>query len=627
MKRKITSIVGFIMAVLMSMACVSGCRLITTNNDRDMDQVVATINLNEKEEKIYKRDMVMQYLNYGYTYVQSYGYTLEQTYELIFDGLITSRIMAQGAMKVFEEENKVLNASITDVNNPERYLDEEAVVDALYNTRHSISELIESMLEAEEEKYQDAYIGDVRAVPTNATNKAVELSLDEKKEYNKEKFDISSDAAHRDAFNDIVELLKVNSLLEDASTKFDGTLESTLYYKNTYKSNLEAELLTRLEEDRSLSVRSALTFEELENEYLEALEDQKNWNNADFVTALGSASVGSPMLYSSFGSYGYVYNLLLGATSEQTSAISAIKTENPNISNEDFAKERKEILKATLVKDLRSGWVISGFDAEMRGEDFIFTGDYTFAKDKANALAFQGKVNKIKDADAEKHQSALYTVTDTTVYELDAFIDFMNGYLGGTATDNTSAYASLGDSIYGAKNLEGVSEYTAKINDMLFAFSTDSGSLNTYKGYVIKPPVDGANTEEYVATFGEAGRILLEQGEGYVIVASDYGYHVMFYSEQFSIDYSVGSLVEYLNKEAGETKTRDQWIEYYNSMVEDWEEFANENNYLYNTANSLTTAKVNNALATVERELINANRYDVSDKVVLYKDRFQDLYK
>lgn len=627
MKRKITSIVGFIMAVLMSMACFSGCRLITTNNDRDMDQVVATINLNEKEEKIYKRDMVMQYLNYGYMYVQSYGYTLEQTYELIFDGLITSRIMAQGAMKVFEEENKVLNSTITDVNNPERYLDEEAVVDALYNTRHSISDLIDSMLDKEEDKYQDAYIGDVRAIPTNATNKAVELSLDEKKEFNKEKFDISSDAEHRDAFNDIVELLKVNSLLEDATTKFDGTLESTLYYQNTYKSNLEAELLTRLEEDRSLSVRSALTFEELESEYLEALENQKNWNNADFVSALGSASVGSPMLYSSFGSYGYVYNLLLGATSEQTSAITAIKTENPNISNQDFASERREILNATLVKDLRSGWVISGFDAELRGDDFIFTGDYTFAKDKANALAFQGKVNKIKDADEEKHQPAKYTVTDTTVYELDAFIEFMNGYLGGTATDNMSAYASLGGSIYGAKNLSGVSEYSAKINEMLFAFSTDSGSLNTYKGYVIKPAVDGANTEEYVATFGEAGRILLEQGEGYVIVASDYGYHVMFYSEQFSIDYTVGSLVEYLNKESGETKTRDQWIEYYNSMVGNWEDFAKENNYLYNTANSLTTAKVNNALATIERELINANRYDVSNKVVLYKDRFQDLYK
>ena len=100
----------------------------------------------------------------------------------------------------------------------------------------------------------------------------------------------------------------------------------------------------------------------------------------------------------------------------------------------------------------------------------------------------------------------------------------------------------------------------------------------------------------------------------------------MFYSEKFGVDYSVNTLVEYLNKTSGENRTREQWITYYEDMIEDWESFKENDDYLYYSSITLTDGKVVKALAQIERELINANRYEDSDKVTIYMDRISDLW-
>ncbi len=624
MKKRFLPFLSLVLSILIGATCLSGCRLVTVDNNRDMNQVVATIKVNDREEKIYKKDLVMGYLNYGYLYVEYYGYTEEKTYNLLFDEMISSRILAQGAMKKFEEEGRIAD-STKNAYELERYVDSDGVLDAEYKTYVAINDLLDSAMPTDENKVQDTIVDTVRTAPTGATKKEAEFSIEEKKAYIAKGFDINSSADRRQAFNDVVNLLKENELL---GSGYNGTLESTDYFKNSRKNYLETELLAILEENLSLEARQALTFEALVSEYEEAYKNQSEWNNADFVNALTNASVGSPMLYSAFGSYGYVHNLLLGVSEEQTNKISAIRTDNVNLSDEDYAEKRRDILASTLVTDLRSSWVLSGYDTEINADGkLIFAGDYTFAKDKNNSLPLQGNYKMIREADTEKKTPALYTVTDLHTYQLDEFISFMDSYLGGAKMDNLSEYSALGASVYGAKSLDGVSEYKAKINELLFAFSTDDGSLNTYDGYVIKPAVDGANSEEYVKTFGDAGRILLEQGTGYVIVASDYGYHVMFYSESYNVDYSVPTLVEYLNKESGENKSADEWKSYYENLISDWENFEKEDNYLFHTANNLTSAKVTNSLERIKRDIINTNRYEESDKVVLYKNLFEDLYK
>ncbi len=622
MKKKLLGLVSLVMSVLVLCGAVSGCRLVTTDSQRDMNQVIATVNINEKDEIIYKKDLVMQYLNYGYMYVESYGYSLEQTYNLLFENLVNTTILSQGAMKKFEEEGKIVNADKAK-NDPERYLTAKEILNAKYSTHQGVNSLLDSAMEQEEAKYQDTTIGEVRTAPTNAANATVEYTDAEKQAYVDKGFDISSNEKVRAAFNTAIKVLENNELL---GKNYNGTLESTDYYKNSYKANLENEVLTLLQNRLSEQARSGLTFASIEAEYNEALEEQKEWSNAKFTESLTNASVSSPMLYSAFGTYGYVHNILLGVTDEQSAKISSIRTDNLNISNADYATKRKEILNSTLVTDLRSSWVNANYDAEVRGTELIFTGDYTFAKDKVNSLAFQGEYKEIKPANAEEKTPAKYTAVSAKTFGLNDFVAFMDGYVGGATTDNMSAYASLGDSVYRAKKLSGVTEYKEKINELLFAFSTDSGSLNTYDGYVIKPAVDGANTEEYVKTFGDAGRILLEQGEGYVIVASDYGYHVMFFSESFTVDFSAGTLVEYLNKVNGSSLDANGWATELQTLIADWEKFAERNDYLYYVASTLTDAKVNNALNEIQREMVNTNRYEESEKVTIYKDRFSDLW-
>ena len=627
MKKKFKVFISLILAVLIGSACLSGCRLVTVDNKRDMNQIVATIKVNDREEHVYKKELVMEYLNYGYLYVQYYGYTAEKTYNLLFDELVTSRILAQGAMKEFENKNLIEDNEKAPYD-LERYLDAPAILNAKYNTYLAINNLLDNAVEQSGNILQDTTAETARTVPTDAANKTIELEDGEKETYIAKGFDINSTPERREAFNSVIALLDANEL---KGAEYDGTIESTEYFERSSKDYLEAELLSLLEETFANEARRALTFEDVQANFAEAYEEQAEWSNKSFVDALSNASVGEPMLYSAFGSYGYVHNLLLGVTEEQTAKIEAIRTENPNISDEDYDIARNKVLASTLVSDLRGSWINSGYDLEeiVNGEDkkLVFTGDYTFAKDKANSLPFQGEYKMIKEADAEKKTPAKYTALDAFTYELDEFIAFMDEYLGGAKTDITANYDSVGASIYTAKALADVVEYKAKINELLFAFSTDDGSLNTYDGYVIKPAVDGANTEEYVKTFGDAGRILLEQGTSYVIVASDFGYHVMFYSEKFSTDYDVDNLVEYLNLESGLEKTEAEWKAYYEEMIEDWEAFEKEDNYLYHVVEKFTSNKITNSLERVKRDMINTNRYEESDKVILYRDVFADLIK
>jgi hypothetical protein len=70
---------------------------------------------------------------------------------------------------------------------------------------------------------------------------------------------------------------------------------------------------------------------------------------------------------------------------------------------------RKEILDKTTVKDLRSSWILSGYDGELKEDgEFIFKNDYTFAKDSANSLAFQGDVKFLAE---DHHGAKSYSVT------------------------------------------------------------------------------------------------------------------------------------------------------------------------------------------------------------------------
>lgn len=95
--RKIAVICLSVAFTLSAAACGEG--LITTNSEKDMAQVIGTVNIAGHDDfksngqyaeyadvigsinqNILKRDLVAYFLNAGSTYISSYGYTYEKTF-------------------------------------------------------------------------------------------------------------------------------------------------------------------------------------------------------------------------------------------------------------------------------------------------------------------------------------------------------------------------------------------------------------------------------------------------------------------------------------------------------------------------------------------------------------------
>ncbi|MBR5387919.1 MAG: hypothetical protein IK147_00450 [Clostridia bacterium] len=612
MKKRLIKILTLAFAVIMCFSASFGCNLVTKDNLKDMEQVVATVNIN-KEDNVYKRDVVMAYINYGYIYVQYYGYSQQRTMQLILDGLIESHIMVQEAMNVFENDATFVKDDAYPAYTAERYLSEEDRLSALYDTYVTINDLLDRYSDEEKPaENKDDLNETVRTVPTDAKN--AEKDVD-KQAYIDEGFDVDSNEYRVNSLAKVVKMLKSNGLLGDA---YQGDIRDTDYFAQIKKTNMEQKVVDNYEEKLLSEVRSELAYDRLSAAYLDKKTEQENWSNAEFVSALSSATAEKPVLYSRQGTYGYVYNLLLGVNDYQSKEISDLNAES-NLSDAERAARRAEILNSTTVKDLRSTWILSGYDFD--GEKF--TGDYTFAKDPANSLPFKGEVNLLKDATEE--DPAVYGVEDVYTYGLKDFVAMMNEYVYGNAAvgendADVSVYKKYDCNVKPA-------EYENKINELLFAFSTDGGSLNTYKGYVIKPAVDGANTEEYVKTFGDAGRTLLTMGDAsYIIVASDYGYHVMFFSLAFDADYGYDTLDEYLDSLDIDIGGYATYEEYFNAMLGDWEEFEKSDNYLYFLSNELISGKTANVVSAKRTEIVNRYVRETDGAVKVYENRMKDLF-
>ena len=615
MKKLLTKIITVILSVVICCACFAGCNFVTDNAERDLKQVVATVEINQKEE-ILKKDLVMAYLNYGYFYVQYYGYSTEDTYRLILNNLIDSRIVVQVAYDRFETDKAITNEGAV-VYTPERYLTADEIIEAKYSTYKAVNDLWDSYMDKANEK-QDALTIEERTVPTDASN--AEKDVDKAayvKNIEDNGFDMKSEG-RRVAFNKVIKMLESNELKGD---DYNGTIQSTEYFNRMLKSNKESQIVSKYEDYIVERIKNDLSYSDLEKLFEENLNEQKAWDNEKFVSALSSASAKEPILYSAYGTYGYVYNLLLGVNDYQTAKLEELKEkrEHEHWTQAKYDEERAEILKGTIAKDLRSSWILSGYDFDFATKKF--TGDYTFAKDAANSLPFQGTVKEVRKADEDKDISAVYSVESIITYGLDDFIEFMNGYVYGEGHENTGAKNTTDSNIYWEyiydENDTIPAEYDAKINELLFAFSTDSGSLNKYKGYVIKPE----NTD-YVKTFGDAGKALLaEGGSSYKVVASDYGYHFMFFSEVWTVDKGYADLDAYLA-----TLGIDKGEQYFNEQKKDWDKFEEDNSYLYILANELISNKLSDVSSQSSAAIKAKYRYgDMKDCTKIYEDAIADL--
>ena len=126
MKRKLILTICALLALAFSLGMFAGCDLLETDNERDMAQVVAEVNVADNTEElddaftalgtgvvlsdevrgslgsivstdeVYKRDLVTYFLSYGYNYISS-GYSYAETFDLLITALADRKVVSQFA--------------------------------------------------------------------------------------------------------------------------------------------------------------------------------------------------------------------------------------------------------------------------------------------------------------------------------------------------------------------------------------------------------------------------------------------------------------------------------------------------------------------------------------------------
>lgn len=625
MKKRLLSIIAVISAFIISLAALSGCNLVTTDNQRDMAQVVATVKISEDAplEKIEKKEMVMAYLNYGYSYAQE-GYTSEQIFQSIIDNLVNSRIMVQHAIITFDADASISKREGKDKWDIERYLSDDDITKATYNTIKSMNALIDNNEDDQTVKKSETYTGEVRTVPTNAAVDT-EVSVDDMDKYNKlyeeNGADIGTIGSERyKAYNKALKVLEDNGLLgEDVST-----MKDTEYYKANLIANEENILIEKLQKSIEKEVRATVSFDTLISEYQAMYNAQVNSikDVTAFETALSEATATSPVVYTPYTGYVYVYNLLLGANEYQTAMIKEINA-NKDLTTEQKVAQRKAVLASTTAKDLRESWIYSNYDFDFVDGTVTFKNDYALAE---KSLAFQGKVKEY--AKKTQETAGRYKVESVVEYGLDSFMDLLDEYVYDNNISRQGGFDSTDPILYTA-NCNDAEDFDARVNELLFAFSTDPGSLNGGSGYLITPKPDIGKNETFVQEFADAGRKFVDGSlgnNGYIVVGTDYGYHVMFFSKQLGANTNYATLVEYLNATMNMgIKDQEGWETVFADMLNNWEDLEDtDDNYLYNLISFY--ANTNMVMSTKQAEIINTYKND-ANCVVKYSDRYADLLK
>ncbi len=535
-----------------------------------------------------KRDLISYFLSVGYTYVNSYGYTYKQTFEMLMDMLVSRKIVVQHAMAYYlaggltadeclayvkteqdsaatEREKKLLKAhpevSVLKYFLTENGADESAYNQAVYSHKQAINSsldsLEESLIEAEEETHDH---GEVRTTPTNVGTEKTDYvpaayeiytgrnSADECGEY--EALDGSTTTKRKTAYNSFLANLQANNLIQKGEDTSDFTKID--YYYVELAAQLEQALITKYTEDLNEESYAKLTPAYVNRKYGEMLAPQTEEYGKDysaFETAVGSLSDTAFALYSPQENFGMVYNILIPFSATQEKAYNSAK--NKGLSEQELFKYREALLENVQYKDLRDSWFCEHEDenyAYKDGDKWYFFQDNLKNTDKYESLgqyaggyAYQGTVDEAK-----------MQATSGYLGDIDKFIEEFNGYVGGEGDKLTSTYGVYededGETDYqgfmyykgsvdvGTVSLDnyfvkGTASYEAvsKVNELMFAYSTDTGCLNTYLGYAVSP-----DKTSYVPEFEYAAQEAVKDGAGtYVVCATDYGWHLIYVSYVF----------------------------------------------------------------------------------------------
>lgn len=468
--------------------------------------------------------------------------------------------------------------------------------------------------------------------------------------------DGSTQLTRRKAYNDFLANLSINNLIEEDVQTSEFTKVD--YYYEELSSQLEQSLINKFADDLNEASENDLTETYVTGKYNELFDAQKHSYDASpssFVTAIQSVSDNAFVVYApNSGSsadtpatFGFVYNILIpfSATDEQSLDVAG-RDDFDSLSVEEqktYYKKRSEILSGVQAKDKRAAWFsnnedsnyaynaatgsyyTSAYNAGTDGwlffeDNFTNNERYEELKQYLGKYPYNGTV--LKDSEGKKITSIRPNAIsiDSFISEMEGYIDYSLGVSGKatgspysgyetngnyTITDGKFDYsqfiyytgkvdltdASLDNYFY--KESDGYKAVSA-VNELMFAYSTDTGCFNTYFGYEVS-----SITDKYVAEFAYASQYAVNNGAGsYVVCATEYGWHIMY----VSVKYDVGSA-------------------YKNGFV--WSEREKEGTFSNLWFEAVKESTADTRMEDVQKEILGLYKNDTSVKK--YQSRYQDL--
>ena len=676
--KKKTAAVGI--AAVMALGTLAGCDLVSTDLQKDYEQVVADVDITNSADfqrdyaaytdviqpsTVLKRDLVASFMNVGYLYIESYGYTYADTYELIMSSLVNRAIYLQYAQVYFFETGDYTvegyNAAVAAAAEGEEelaglayFLDEDEIAMAEYEVKVSLNTAIDS-LETEIIAFEDEHDHDeARTTPTGVDTVNEDYVDPAYKIYtgsnsasdcgSYETVDESTPSTRTRAYKRFLSNINSYGLIGKDENTSDIT--SLNYYLMQRKSAYEDAVIDKLAEAFEDEAAAGITEEWVTAKYSETLSSQQELFSSDtasFETALDGVSDTSFVLYAPDENYGFVLNILLPFSSTQSAALDAAPADRGDVNGNKF-QARASLLKNVRATDQRKTW-FTGHD------DYSFVAEesdnaYTGGNSERQYLFFENNLKNSGEGEqyepianyygkytyngivvkTEDDHGTEYTITPERI-TIDGFLSEMTGYLGAngyTLTESVSAsdryyskavsdyysedgkvdYSSF---VYYEAKVDELSDFNANevfvagsdennvmsmMNELSFAYNTDTAGLNTYLGYAVSP-----NSTDYMKEFEYAAQEAVRGGAGtIVVVPTDYGWHIIYCTFTFS----------------GNTPYTFDW-----SQIEEEGTFS----YLYYEAlkaSNLTTYATN-----CQTEIINS--YDNDECVTIHENRYSDL--
>lgn len=404
-----------------------------------------------------------------------------------------------------------------------------------------------------------------------------------------EKLEGSTSYTRTRAYARFIFALRQNYLIAE-SEKDVSDITALSYYQIELKTQMEQQLINKFY--ATLNLETAMTFTEatLNEAYATELLAQSvsaSESASSFTTTMDSVSDTSFIVYSPENrTYGFVYNILLPFSQNQEKVLDGI---NYTAGTKEYyaARNTNAALYAAIeAKDQRASWFNGStdysFNAEEKGYTDYYKGgsSYLFFEDSyvksdegidryAGKYPFNGTVDKQADDSYKLTYNKLKI--DAFIDEMEAYIQYVSGetasgfYYSGkqngtaswTAQDGSAFYeVTAADflkedgktidqsaNVYYQGKVSGVDAVAAEdtlkkdtasykvisaVNELMFAYSTDTGCLNKYYGYSVTSEEDATS---YVAEFEFAAQEAIKGGTGtYYVVATDYGWHILYVS-------------------------------------------------------------------------------------------------